>query len=832
MELSRYLRAGATMLVAGMLTACGGGGGGGGGVSVDGAEGGGGGGGTTGPVTYAGNTSPAIVTTSNAAQLTANLLGSGNSSSAVSSLASSADSRDGQADIARRLNRAVRQTVVRSSAMRNPGSAIAVDETVPCDSGSVRYSGSLNDDGTGTLSVSYVGCRTGDSTLNGAATMRVDAYVAGFGFTDYTMSFDRLTLLGPRGVRAELGGSTRVHLDLATRTERYIESVVAREPSGKMTKSENLTFSDVYNDVYNPRSYTESIGGRLYDSVHGYVDITTSVPLVFGTLEQLFPDSGQITLTGASNARIRLTSFSTTSLALALDLNGDGVYEIVVSLPWTELDGPMSADLRDSDGDGMHNSFESVHGFNPLDPADAALDLDSDGASNLAEYLAGTNPRLANESPPATGLSITMTDSPDPVTVGGAVTYVLTVRNSSSVGAAAHNVVVTGTLPAGVNLVSVSTTQGSCTTTGPIVCNLGTVPSFAFGVTVTIVVRPTAAGVFNNSASVTTNSFDPVTSDNVASTTTTAGEPVAGIQGLIDAAVPGETVVVAPGVYYGGIDFKGKNIVLRSSAGPASTIIHGNNTTAVRIGPSGTISGFTITGGGAYWGAGIEASGVGSLISGNIFDGNLAYVGGYGAGIGGNSASPIIERNIFRNNTCDDQWLSAVVSFVNMSSPVIVNNVFENNQCRGVNLSLPEGNTPVVANNTFVRNRTAIRVDRRISQRQQVYRNNIIFQNGIGLYVDFGTEAENPVWTNNLVFGNTTDYQGIASQTGVNANISVDPLFIDHAAGNYGLRPGSPAIDAGAAAGAPAIDFDGTPRPRDGNGDGTAIVDIGAFEAP
>ena len=35
------------------------------------------------------------------------------------------------------------------------------------------------------------------------------------------------------------------------------------------------------------------------------------------------------------------------------------------------------------------------YGLNKNDPADAALDADNDGQSNLAEYLAGTNPTNA-----------------------------------------------------------------------------------------------------------------------------------------------------------------------------------------------------------------------------------------------------------------------------------------------------------------------------------------------------------------------------------------------------------------------------------------------------
>jgi hypothetical protein len=46
----------------------------------------------------------------------------------------------------------------------------------------------------------------------------------------------------------------------------------------------------------------------------------------------------------------------------------------------------------DFDGDSLPDSWERTHGFNPHDPADAVLDPDADGASNLEEWLAGTSP--------------------------------------------------------------------------------------------------------------------------------------------------------------------------------------------------------------------------------------------------------------------------------------------------------------------------------------------------------------------------------------------------------------------------------------------------------
>src|SRR5919198_100515 len=73
-------------------------------------------------------------------------------------------------------------------------------------------------------------------------------------------------------------------------------------------------------------------------------------------------------------------------------------------------------------------------------------------------------------------------------------------------------------------------------------------------------------------------------------------------------------------------------------------------------------------------------------------------------------------------------------------------------------------------------------------------------------------------------------YGANATISGANVSNVGDAGFVDQAGGNYHLRPGSALVDRGDPATAQGLDLDGNPLVADGNGDGIARRDLGAFE--
>jgi hypothetical protein len=309
------------------------------------------------------------------------------------------------------------------------------------------------------------------------------------------------------------------------------------------------------------------------------------------------------------------------------------------------------------------------------------------------------------------------------------------------------------------------------------------------------------------------------------------------IQAAIDSAVPGDTVLVAPGRYYENIRFKGKGIVVasqflrsRNAADIEKTIIDGSRPTHPDTGTvvrfinqedsTAVLEGFTITGGtGTIWldakdlayfreGGGILCElgsptirfnhivdNVAISTSKNVKGDSLLSAGGGAIRCG--YSEPTITNNVIRGNK--GRYGGGIVLF--HSAGIVKNNLIVDNSggedFGGAGLwivgSLSYRLATLVENNTIVNNKsTTADANARgmkgrggaliVAGTKVVFKHNIVWGNAqsAGNQVSYSPLTP-PEMTNNLV-------QGGAPGTG---NVDQDPKFAEMT--RFTLAPDSPA---------------------------------------
>ncbi|MFH1724261.1 MAG: right-handed parallel beta-helix repeat-containing protein [Elusimicrobiota bacterium] len=296
----------------------------------------------------------------------------------------------------------------------------------------------------------------------------------------------------------------------------------------------------------------------------------------------------------------------------------------------------------------------------------------------------------------------------------------------------------------------------------------------------------------------------------------------------------------SPGIYENTIVDNGHTGVFNFASGSAPEItgnaIDGNAYSGVfnYYYAAPVIAGNSLSGNGR---TGVKNYRSSAEISGNEASGNGR------AGVENSYSSPVITGNVLNGNGRDgvenrdsDATVIGNVSMGNgrdgiensRSSPLIANNLLAGNLRSGIESRYDC--SPIITNNTIVDHP----YDGVYNYRgvDSVVTNNVIAGNRNGIYNYY---ESSPLITYNDLWDNARDItSGYGSYPTVEDNISADPLFADPAEGDYRLLAGSPAIDAGSndAPGLPATDADGNARVFDADCDGTATVDIGAFEYP
>jgi pectin methylesterase-like acyl-CoA thioesterase len=336
------------------------------------------------------------------------------------------------------------------------------------------------------------------------------------------------------------------------------------------------------------------------------------------------------------------------------------------------------------------------------------------------------------------------------------------------------------------------------------------------------------------------------------------------IQAAIDAASKGQEIVVAANTYYENLQFRGKNLVLRSvdPTDPgvvANTIIDGSRSGPVVAfdgseSPDCVLWGLTLTRGLHDFGGGVAGNGtLAGIVNCRILDNEVVEMGsnrGYGGGIG--KCHGLIKSNLIARNKASECGGGIAYCYGSIEA-----NTIEYNQGE-VGGGIYEGYTMIAGN--LIKGNTATVRGGGIEGNHKTICNNVIVENyGGGIGYCRGIHYNNTVANNYgdgisspgeshikncIIWGNSGDQLAEAGSFSPDCcciqdwtgreygNTSRNPQFLAEEIGDYRLSPLSPCIDAGVGVGV-GKDYAGNPRPYDGTlktrGDGSDY-DIGAFE--
>src|SRR5437870_4349979 len=269
-------------------------------------------------------------------------------------------------------------------------------------------------------------------------------------------------------------------------------------PLARALKSTLTTFdTDAFVTRFSPSGdslvFSTYLGGERVDQAFAVaVAADASIYVSGSTSSSDFPtlDAPQPNISGSTDAFVTKLNPTGTTLAYSTYLGGTGSDQG----NGIAVDGTANAYVI---GTSSSSDFPTVNPFQPI--------------------LRGSD-AFVTKIGVAADVSISKSDSRDPVMINNPLAYTLKVKNAGP--SLATGVKVTDDLPSGLAFSSATTSLGTCSINGlKVTCDIGSLPA-AGAATITISVTPTGTGNITNTASVTANEPDANTANNTATEVT------------------------------------------------------------------------------------------------------------------------------------------------------------------------------------------------------------------------------------------------------------------------------------------------------------------------
>lgn len=410
-------------------------------AALNACSGGGSGDDTSPTIAYVGNSNAAVLSTTNASEIIANVIGGGSSVQPGTPVSfGRIPARFSQSDNTHKRVFDLSRWIAGSRELITPRGqdtknarvlAASISETQLCNQGAFTVAGTIDDeDGTGKLYMVFDDCVIDGVLTNGPATFDVEKYdFSRSRISAYTLYFSDLTFI-ESGIEINVSGNVHSETLGINNTETLKFNIVSvNNVTGEQVKSDNLVITIKYDDLFSLEKKEETITGRVFHSVHGYVDVSTTSPLSYGDDGSLNASSGEVLFAGAGGSKIFLNAEPRDLIVVEMDIDGDDLVDIEAYLKWSDLVSEIGSDLKDTDKDGMHDSWEVAYGLDPFNSMDAGLDRDADSVTNLVEYKNATSPSSVSSVPSVTDLSVELSTSAESILTGRDFQYTISVRN-------------------------------------------------------------------------------------------------------------------------------------------------------------------------------------------------------------------------------------------------------------------------------------------------------------------------------------------------------------------------------------------------------------------